>query len=189
MNVRFKFCDQLARIPWKQSVANQIDKPQLQDLFITPNNISIGDEQSKPIFIGRSAKQETTRKSKWSIRRRIWVAYLKIQCKPIHINRTKRRNIKAWGRGAKNTIEIDTWRRKILRKWGWKIFWVMSRSHCWFLASNGRRVTIICPKPWEHTQLKTANKNVSNHYTKMHPNSLWVSLDFGWIWTFLRWWK
>jgi len=27
------------------------------------------------------------------------------------------------------------------------------------------------------------------HYIKMHPNSLWVSLDFEWIWTFLPWWN
>ncbi len=24
-----------------------------------------------------------------------------------------------------------------------------------------------------------------DHYTKMHANSFWVSLDFEWIWTFL----
>jgi hypothetical protein len=43
-------------------VANQIDKPQLQELFITPRKISIGDEQSRPIFIGKRVKQELARK-------------------------------------------------------------------------------------------------------------------------------
>jgi hypothetical protein len=43
-------------------MAHRTDKPQLQDLFITPNRISIGDKQSKPMFISRSAKQEVAKK-------------------------------------------------------------------------------------------------------------------------------
>jgi len=41
---------------------SQTDKPQLQDLFITLRKISIRDEQSIPIFIGRNIKQEVARK-------------------------------------------------------------------------------------------------------------------------------
>jgi len=42
-------------------MANQIDKLKLQDLFIMPSKISIGDKQSGPIFIGRSHTQEVAR--------------------------------------------------------------------------------------------------------------------------------
>jgi len=41
---------------------SQTDKPQLQDPFITRRKISIRDEQSKPIFIGRNIKQEVAKK-------------------------------------------------------------------------------------------------------------------------------
>jgi hypothetical protein len=62
MNVRFGFCEQHAISSWRQSMASQTDKPQLQDLFIMPSIISIGDEQSISIFIGRSTKQEVAKK-------------------------------------------------------------------------------------------------------------------------------
>jgi hypothetical protein len=60
--VQFEFCEQLATSSWKQFVANQTKKPQLQDPFIMLSKIFIGDEQSKPIFIGRNIKQEVARK-------------------------------------------------------------------------------------------------------------------------------
>ncbi len=44
-------------------MASQTNKPQLQDLFITLSKIStIGDKQSRPIFISRSVKQEMAKK-------------------------------------------------------------------------------------------------------------------------------
>ncbi len=42
-------------------MANWTNKQKLHDLFITPNKISIGDEQNRPIFISRSVKQEMVR--------------------------------------------------------------------------------------------------------------------------------
>jgi hypothetical protein len=57
-----EFCEQLTTSFWKQSMANQTNKPQLQDPFITPSKISIRDEQSKLIFIIRSVMQEMARK-------------------------------------------------------------------------------------------------------------------------------
>jgi hypothetical protein len=108
MNVWFRFCEQLATNSWKQSMASQTNKPQLQDLFITLSKIStIGDKQSRPIFISRSVKQEMAKKWKWSRRWQIWVAYLKIGCKPRDISKIERRNTKARGGGAKNTITIN----------------------------------------------------------------------------------
>jgi len=46
---------------WGQFVANQIDKPQLQDPFSTPSKIYIRDKQSGPIFIGSNCMQEMAR--------------------------------------------------------------------------------------------------------------------------------
>jgi len=43
-------------------MASQTNKPQLQDLFITLSKISIGDKQSRPIFISRNVKQEMAKK-------------------------------------------------------------------------------------------------------------------------------
>jgi len=84
---------------WKQSMASQIDKLQLQDPFIMPSRIFIGDKQSKLIFISRSVKQKVARKWKWSRRWQVWIAYLKIQCKLGCISRVG-------GGGANNTIAI-----------------------------------------------------------------------------------
>jgi len=39
---------------WGPFVANVTNKPKLQDKFITPTKIPIGDEQSGLIFIGRN---------------------------------------------------------------------------------------------------------------------------------------
>jgi len=39
-------------------VANQTDKPKLQDPFITPSRIYVRDEHSESIFIGRSYRQK-----------------------------------------------------------------------------------------------------------------------------------
>jgi len=47
-----------------------------------PSKIFIRDKQSKPIFIGKSIMQEVARKWKWSRWWLVWIAYLKIQCKP-----------------------------------------------------------------------------------------------------------
>jgi len=41
-----------------QFVANQTNKPKLQDPFITPSRIFIGDEHSESIFIGKNSMQK-----------------------------------------------------------------------------------------------------------------------------------
>jgi hypothetical protein len=108
--------------------------------------ISIGDKQNIPIVIGRNVKQEMAKKWKWFRRQWIWVAYFKIWCKLGCISRIERKNIRARGGGAKNTITINIWRRRRFKKWGWWIFWVMQWNHCWFVASNKKGVTIIYPR-------------------------------------------
>jgi hypothetical protein len=134
---------------------------QLQDSFITLRKIYIGDDQSIPIVIGRSVKQEMAKKWKWFRRQWIWVAYLKIWCKLGCISRTKRKNTRARGGGGKNTIVIDIWRRRKLKKWGSWIFWVMQWNHCWFVASNEEGVTIIYLRLQEHTQMSSVYKIVN----------------------------
>jgi hypothetical protein len=57
MDVRFKFCEQLATSSEKQFVASRTNKLQLHDPFITLNIIYIGDKQTKPIFIGKSIEK------------------------------------------------------------------------------------------------------------------------------------
>ncbi len=42
-------------------MGSRTDKPQLQDPFIMPSRISIGDKQSIPIFIGRNIDQEVAK--------------------------------------------------------------------------------------------------------------------------------
>jgi len=39
-------------------MVNWINKPKVQDPFITPSKMSIGDEKNRLIFITRSVKQE-----------------------------------------------------------------------------------------------------------------------------------
>jgi hypothetical protein len=41
----------------------------------------------------------------------------------------------------------------------------------------------LLPTFKEHTQFKSCE--ILKDYYKMRPSSLWVSLDFEWIWTFL----
>jgi hypothetical protein len=50
-----------------------------------------------------------------------------------------------------------------------------------------RHVNKLCMNCGEpgHTTTNCPNK----HYTKMCLGSLWVWLDFEWIWTFLPWWN
>ncbi len=72
------------------------------------------------VEVSNVARNENDPKKWW-----LWIAYCKIWCKPWCTSRTKRKNNKAWGGGAKNTIIIGSWRKKRLRKQGWKIFWVM----------------------------------------------------------------
>jgi len=50
--------EQLATSSKGQFVANQTNKPKLQDPFITPSRISIGDEHNESIFIGRNSMQK-----------------------------------------------------------------------------------------------------------------------------------
>jgi len=81
MNVWFGFCEQLATSSRGQFVANWTNKSKLQDPFITPNKISVGDEQNGPIFIGRSYMQKVAKKWKWSRWWWVWTTNLKIRCK------------------------------------------------------------------------------------------------------------
>jgi hypothetical protein len=69
-------------------MANWTKKLQLQDLFIMPSRTSIGDEQTGPIFISKNVKQEVAKKWKWFIRWQVWIAYLKIWCKPMQTSKT-----------------------------------------------------------------------------------------------------
>ncbi len=92
MDVRPNFHEKLVTNSRWQSTTNQL--PRLHDLFITPSIISIGDEHSRPTFIGRSLTQKMAWKWKWSKRWWIWVAYLKIWYKLGQISRIERRNPK-----------------------------------------------------------------------------------------------
>jgi len=71
------------------------------------------------------SQTKSGQKWEWSRRWRVWVAYFKIWCKLRCTNRTEKKNTRIGGGGAKNAITIGISRRKRLRKWGWKIFWVM----------------------------------------------------------------
>ncbi len=106
-------------------------------------------------------------KWKWLKRRQVWVAYFKIWWKLGCTSRIEIRNTIARGGGAKNTITIDIWRRRRLRKWRWRIFWVIQQTCYWFVASNGKGVTITCLRLQEHT-----NENCQQDckYSIFHEN-------------------
>jgi hypothetical protein len=82
------------------------NKLQLQDPFIMPSRISIGDEQSKPMFINKSITKEVARKWKWSTRWQVWVGYFEIWCKLGCTSRIERRNTIPRGGQAKTLSQL-----------------------------------------------------------------------------------
>ncbi len=77
INVWPRFHEQLMTSSKGQSVADWIDRSELQDSFITLSIIFIRDKQNGPIFSGRSRTQEMVRKWKWFRWWWVWVANFK----------------------------------------------------------------------------------------------------------------